>query len=303
MNVLFIVNPVAGKGSSLNAIPVIKKYCDKLNIKYAIEKTQYAGHATKLSRKAEKLGYSTVVAVGGDGTLLEVANGLIGSSLALGVIPAGTGNDFARSIGVPSNIEKALDFIVKNRSIPIDVGKAGGLCFVNVASVGFDAEIVKDVKKIQKFIPGKLSYYISVFLKFFSYKFKNIQIELDGEKINSRILLLAIANGCYYGGGMNVNPNGHLKDGYLDVIVISSLPRYKIPLLFAKFAKGNYLHLPYVKTYRARNIKIYCNEKLPVNTDGDISMQTPVEFSILPLSLKVITNSKLCSQEVLNGSR
>lgn len=102
---------------------------------------------------------------------------------------------------------------------------------------------------------------------------------------------------------MKVNPNGLLEDGYLDVIVISSLPRYKIPLLLAKFAKGSYLDLPYVKTYRARNIKIYCNEKLLVNTDGDITTQTPVEFSILPLSLKVIKNLNLYSQEVLDGSR
>jgi len=302
MSLFFIVNPVAGKGSSLNAIPLIKRYCDKLNINYAIEKTRYAGHATKLSRKAIKLGFDTVVAVGGDGTLLEVANGLVGSSTALGVIPTGTGNDFARSIGVPPSIEESLDFLLKNGSRPVDVGKAGDIYFINVASIGFDAEIVKDVKKIQRFIPGKLSYYISVFLKFFSYKFKDVQIELDGKKINSKILLIAIANGCYYGGGMNVNPNGLLEDGYFDVIVISSLPRYKIPLLLAKFVKGDYLHFPYVKTYKARRIKIYCNENLAINTDGDITTQTPVEFSILPLSLKVIKNSNIASQEVLDGS-
>lgn len=174
MSFFFIVNPIAGKGASLNAIPVIKRYCDKLKIKYTIEKTKYAGHATKLSREAVKLGFRTVVAVGGDGTLLEVANGLIGSSIALGVIPAGTGNDFARSIGIPQAVEEALEYITKNGSALIDVGQAGNICFVNVASVGFDAEIVKDVKKIRKFIPGKLSYYLSVFLKFFSYKFKNI---------------------------------------------------------------------------------------------------------------------------------
>jgi len=288
MNLLFIVNPVAGKGSTLKVIPKIERYCKQRNIEYKIEKTRYAGHATKLARDATISGFNVVVAVGGDGTVLEVANGLLGSHIPLAVLPAGTGNDFARSIGVPPTIEEALNFIIRNQGKPIDVGKIGNICFLNVASVGFDAEIARDVVKLRKYVPGKISYYLSVLLKFFSYKFKNVEVEIDGKKMNLKILLLAVANGCYYGGGMNVNPNGILEDGYLDVIIISSLPRYKIPLLLSKFAKGTYQNLPYIKTFKAQNIKIYNNEKLPVNTDGDIIMQTPAELSILPLHLTVI---------------
>lgn len=290
MNLFFIVNPIAGKGSSLKAIPRIERYCEKQNIKFQIIKTQYAGHATKLAREASTLGYDLVIAVGGDGTLLEVANGLLGSPVPLGVIPSGTGNDFARSIGVPSNVEQALDYITTNQSTPIDVGKIGDICFINVASVGFDAEIAKDVIKLRKFMPGKISYYITTLLKVFSYRFKNVQIEVDGNKMDFNILLIAIANGCYYGGGMKVNPNGHIEDGYLDIIVITALPRFKIPLLFSKFIKGDYLKLPYVKIYKARKVKIHSEKTLPVNTDGDIKAQTPSEFSISPLALNVIKN-------------
>jgi len=290
MNLFFIVNPIAGKGSSLKVIPKIENYCKRQKINFQIKKTQYAGHATKLAREASNLGYDSIIAVGGDGTLLEVANGLLGSSVPLGIIPSGTGNDFARTIGIPENVEKALDCITENQSTRIDVGKIGDVCFINVASVGFDAEIARDVIKLQKYMPGKISYYIAALLKVFTYRFKNVQIEIDGEKMNFKILLIAIANGCYYGGGMKVNPNGHIEDGYLDIIVITALPRFKIPLLFSKFIKGDYLKLPYVKIYKARKVKIHSEKTLPVNTDGDIKAQTPSEFSISPLALNVIKN-------------
>ena len=292
MNLLFIVNPAAGYGenSAINSIDLIKEFCTSRNIDYKIDKTSYKGHATLLARQAVKseIKYDAVVSVGGDGTLLEVANGLMGSDILLGILPAGTGNDFARALGIPSTIKESLGFLAKKKSRLVDVGKLENIFFVNVASVGFDAEIIRDILKFKKFIPGRASYYIAALLKFFTFKFKEITINIDDEKINTKILLVAIANGTHYGGGMNVNPNGKLEDGYLDVIVVNSLPRYKIPFLMIKFIKGTYQDLPYVKTYKCREISIDSMEKLVINADGDILGNTPVKFSIKPLSLNVI---------------
>ncbi|NLY61775.1 MAG: hypothetical protein GX054_09775, partial [Clostridiales bacterium] len=122
------------------------------------------------------------------------------------------------------------------------------------------------------------------------FRFKDITIHLDDQVIKTKILLVAIANGTHYGGGMMVNPKGDLEDGYLDVIVVSSLPRYKIPLLLHRFVKGSYLDLPYVKTYRCKEISIESNDDLVINADGDLYGTTPAKFTVKPLSLNVIGN-------------
>ena len=294
MNLFFIVNPTAGSGknSAINSIELIKDFCVSKDLNYKIEKTRYKGHATLLARQAvtSQAKYDAVISVGGDGTLLEVANGLMGSELLLGILPAGTGNDFARSIGIPSNVKEALSSLSKSKSRLIDVGKLGNLFFVNVASIGFDAEIIRDIFKFRRFIPGKASYYIAALVKFFTFKFKDIAINMDGQKMDSKILLVAIANGTHYGGGMKVNPNGNLGDGYLDVIVVSSLPRYKIPLLMHKFIKGTYQDLPYVSTYRCKDVSIYSQDALVINADGDIFGTTPAKFTVKPLALNIIAN-------------
>lgn len=292
MNLLFIVNPAAGRGknAAINSISLIESFCKGRGINYVIEKTSYKGHATLLARHAatSKTKVDAVISVGGDGTLLEVVNGLVGSNMLLGVLPAGTGNDFARAIGIPANVKEALKSIVKKKIKLIDVGKLGDVFFTNVASVGFDAEIVRDIIKYKKFIPGKASYLVAALIKFFTFKFKHISVNIDGKEMKSKILLVAIANGTHYGGGMKVNPHGDIDDGYLDVIMINHVPRYKIPLLMAKFAKGDYTHLPFVKTYRCKEITINSQDNLVINADGDIFGSTPATFSVKPLSLNVI---------------
>lgn len=294
MKLLFIVNPIAGHGknSAINSIDTIKRYCEDKGVDFEIVKTSHRGHATTLAREAVESGlaYDAIVSVGGDGTLLEVANGLIGSDISLGILPAGTGNDFYRTVGIPPTIEGALDSILNNKRQLIDVGRLNGTYFANVASIGFDAEVARDTLKLRKFIPGTAAYYIAAICKIFTYKFKDVIVNIDGTKINSKILLVAVANGQYYGGGMRVNPNGLLDDEYLDVIVIGYTPRYKLPVSLIKFIKGTYQDLPFVKTFKCKSISIECADDLIINADGEILKRKPIVFNIKPLSLYIISN-------------
>ena len=149
-----------------------------------------------------------------------------------------------------------------------------------MASVGFDAEIARDIDKIKRWFPGKSAYYLSALLKFFTYRNKHVYLEIDDKEYETIILLLAIANGTHYGGGMYVNPEGSIDDGYIDVILIKPVPRYKFLFLFPKFIKGQHLDLPYVTTFKCRSINIKSNDALPINGDGDIIATTPVRFSV-----------------------
>ncbi|HHY83301.1 MAG TPA: diacylglycerol kinase family lipid kinase [Clostridiales bacterium] len=291
MKLLFIINPVAGKGKTRDAIPIIEKFCTARNIEYAIHETNAAGEATQVVRDT-CTGYSAVIAAGGDGTVLEVTNGLSGTDIPLGILPLGSGNDFARALNMPigfSNVERALNIIADKPAFPVDLAKFNGRVFLNIASIGFDAEIVRDLHKIKRFIKGKSAYLVSVFVKFLTYKPKKVEYVIDGSKVVENTFLAAICNGVCYGGGMKVNPNGSITDGFLDVIHIEPVPRYKIPFLLVKFIKGEHLSLPVVKTYRCKEIQIHSND-LVVNVDGECAMTTPVTIRLAPLSLNVIGN-------------
>jgi diacylglycerol kinase (ATP) len=287
MKLLFVVNPIAGNGAPLEAIPLIEQYCTEHNIHYEIRKTEYKGHGTILARNSIPLAYQGIVAVGGDGTILEVANGLIGSPVPLGILPMGTGNDLSRALNIPSDINSALSIITSNHPVSIDAIAYENGYFFNVASIGFDAEIIRDITKVQRWVPGKAAYYISVFLKFISYKCKKVSLKIDDISFKSKIFLIAIANGTHYGGGMNVNPTGSLCDGYIDVILIRPVPRFKIPFLLWKFVAGKHMDLPYVSAYKCKNIQIQSDRKLIINGDGDIIASTPVNFSVHKQSIFV----------------
>ncbi|NLJ41305.1 MAG: diacylglycerol kinase family lipid kinase [Clostridiales bacterium] len=292
MNLCFIVNPIAGKGKNpaINAIPVIEKYCRDRGINFKIKKTSYKGHAIVLAQEASSLKskYDAIISVGGDGTFLEIVNGLQNTEIPLGIIPSGSGNDFVRSIGVPRDIEAALDIIVEKKTRIVDIGHFNNIFFANVASVGFDAEIARDVGKFRKLFPGGAAYYVAALTKFFTYKFKSTTLTIDGEKHQFRILLAAIANGNYYGGGMKVNPQGDLNDGYLDIIVITAIPRYKVPLIMTQFVKGTYQKLPFVKTFRCKEISIESPDELIINADGEVFSDVPLAFNVEASALNVI---------------
>jgi len=285
---LFIVNPAAGKGAALGAVPSITQFCKQYGFKYEITKTQYKGHATALAKSAISLPYDVVVAVGGDGTVMEVANGLVGSLTPLGILPMGTGNDLSKSLNIPLKIDPALSVIARGKPKYMDAVSYGNGYFFNVASIGFDAEIARDIQKVKRWVSGKAAYYLAAFLKFITYKHKDVILEIDNAKISTRILLFAIANGTHYGGGMKVNPNGSIDDGYMEAILITPVPRFKFPFLFWKFVSGKYLDLPYVKAYRCKNVKIHSNGSLPVNGDGDIIATTPIQFSVVNRGILVL---------------
>ena len=148
---IFIVNPRAGGGKAERAIPLIKKTMEEVDIEYDIIKTKGPKNAIDISEKSIKEGYMTIVAVGGDGTINEVATGIYrcGKGI-LGIIPRGTGNDLARTLGIPSDINRAMEIIIKGEKKKVDIGFVNSNLFLNIASIGFDAEVVKNAQNIKK---------------------------------------------------------------------------------------------------------------------------------------------------------
>ena len=196
MTHVFIVNPFAGGGKSLKILNKIKEVCNKENIDYIVRFTKAPNDATKIAREYENLG-GIIYSVGGDGTMNEVLNGIVGSKNLFGILPAGSGNDFHRVL-------MAMDEI----SPTIDIGKINDRYFINIACIGIDADVANNVTLMKKTkIPPSQIYNISILYTFFKYKYKNLEFNLNNSQIKDKFTLLAICNGKYYGGGYKIAPN------------------------------------------------------------------------------------------------
>lgn len=284
---VFILNPQAGFKKTAQMKELIQKTFGKLA---EIRLTERAGHATEIAKEYVN---SIIYAVGGDGTANEVMCGTVGSSNTLCVIPQGSGNDFVRSLYTkitkkhdPKTILKCVkDFCKRN----IDCGKANGSFFMNIASVGFDAEVVRNSEKF-KDKPGlrKISYILSMLYTIFSFHGVDLEGEIDGVPFKQKSLLFCIANGKYYGGGIKIAPEAVIDDGKLDAYLIESVPAWLFLSILPLLAMGKHTKLKFVKHVRAEKIVIR-GKDLTLNLDGELSPAPEARFEVLPRGLSVLS--------------
>lgn len=293
MNHLFIINPAAGKGKTLKLIPEIEKIFKERKEKCLVEITKEAGHATEIARKYSSSKNYRIYSVGGDGTLNEVLNGMINSSCSLAVIPSGSGNDFIKSIYKYTKKEKIEDILIKminGEEKHIDLGIVNNRYFLNIASVGFDAEVVYNSIKLKKvpFISGKLAYILGIIITVFKYNSLKLNIEIDDKRHTIESLLVAVANGRYYGGGINVAPEAQLDDGLFNICAIDKVSKLKILALFPKVIKGTHSEIKEVSFYSGKNIKIESNKDISFNIDGEITRGKKADFKIINNGIKIV---------------
>lgn len=293
MKILFIVNPVAGKGRALKAIPIIKELMNKESLSYKIVETTRPKEAIDIAYNGIQQGFEIITAVGGDGTVNEVAQGIMKSGKGcLGIIPAGTGNDLARSLDIPIDIKESIKCIIKGKHKGIDVGEVNGRYFFNVASIGFDSEIVKNTNNIKKYLKGKFAYTVGLLKTLISYKSKQMEIELDNKKIEMKTLLLAVANGKYYGGGMKISPMAVIDDDYFHTCVIKDISKLKLFFIFPSVFKGNHTrYKDYVSFYKSRIVKVKTLDRVYLNIDGELfKVDDEVVFRISERKINIISN-------------
>jgi len=291
MEHLFIINPVAGKGKALTFINEIKNLFVNSEKKYTIKITEKPGHATEIVKEYTKKGSLRVYSVGGDGTLNEVVNGMVGSNSSLAIIPAGSGNDFIKSI-VGNNFDPK-DILIRtvNGKVRLaDLAKVNEKYFINISSVGFDAEVVYNTNKIKKLpgISGKLAYILGVIITLFKYNNNYLKVDIDGHCIETKSLLTAVANGRYYGGGMLPTPNAVIDDGQFDICLISEVNRFRIFRFFPRFIKGLHGNLKEVSFYKGKKVTIECDRDLPINIDGEINKVKKASFEIIPKGISIV---------------
>ena len=290
MEHLFIINPEAGKGRSLEYIERIKNYFKDVNEPYYIEVTQYPGHATEVVKSYTSSKNYRVYAVGGDGTLNEVLNGIVGTGSVLAVIPCGSGNDFVKNLIGEESIEDIFISTLRGKEKYIDLGKINNRYFINISSVGFDSEVVYSANTFKKlkYVTGSTAYILGIIATLFKFKFIKTTITIDGVKLNKEILLAAIANGKCYGGGVKISPKSDISDGIFDLCVVDKVSKLKIFLLFPKAIKGKHESIKQVSFYSGRNISISSSEEFVLNIDGELLKEKEVNCQLIRKGIRIL---------------
>jgi diacylglycerol kinase (ATP) len=283
----FILNPAAANGKCDAMYPKLEQMCLEAGIAYEIARTEKRGQAQLIAREAAE-NFTYVVAVGGDGTIHEVVNGLIPGAAKLGILPVGTGNDLIRGLGIPNHFERAFHIVVRGDTRFIDVGKMGDLYFHNGIGVGFDAWVAYETLQKQ-FFRGKLKYLAGIFKTLYKYNPPEMTLMYDKTTIKNRYFMINIANGLYMGGGFKLTPFAEFDDGELDLNIVINLTKLKVFKNFIGVFSGKHTSMPEVTQVKARKITISSDLPFAAQADGEfISADLKkVEVTIIPRALEI----------------
>lgn len=303
-----ILNPTAGNGNGLNAIPEIEKLLNQHNLSFDLVRTERVGHGIELTRQAVKDGYKAIISAGGDGTVNEVINGLMlcqqeGLSIPpLAVFSVGRGNDFAGSMGIPSDLEGGIQALIDDHRRTIDIGKVtGGIYpqgrfFGNCVGIGFDAITTIEVHKLPRW-GGFLGFLVAVLKTVFLYNKAPMATTVYDEKtLTQRSLMISIMNGRRLGGNFLLAPNSEPDDGLFNLCIAEQMSSLAVIRMIPHFIRGDQATQPTIKTGQAAHITITgVDGPLPAQTDGEIICVdgTHLEIEVLPRQLEII-----CTKQV-----
>lgn len=286
-HLVFIVNPKSGVERNKIIQNAIGTTLDHDQYTHEIVNTEYAKHGIELAKQAAQKGAFAVVAVGGDGSVNDIANGLDGTDTALAIIPKGSGNGTARTLGIPLDIHAALKVINKGNSIKMDIAFANDRLFISNAGVAFDALIAKKFAKSVR--RGMLMYSWLVTKYLWLYKNRTFDIVVDGKALKERAFIVCVCNMQQFGYNFKIAPEASWTDGLFDVIIIRRFPKILGGIVALRAMTGTITKSPYVKFMRAKEVTISNPILKLMQTDGDAHDCEPtIHFKLKPAAQKVI---------------
>lgn len=322
---LVVVNPMAGSGKCENDWPTIRDLLVEAGFSFISVLTEHPFHAIEITRNmVNDLGFNKIIAVGGDGTLNEVVNGIFQQTrfattdIMLGMITVGTGNDWGRMYSFPMKYKKAIKILSKQRTFLQDVGKVKyrhdtedkSRYFINIAGMGYDALVAKktnDMKARGK--GGVMAYLYNLVTGLFQYENVQLSIIVDGnEVVNDKVFSMNIGICRYNGGGMMQVPGAIPDDGLFDITVIRKTTKWRVVKNIKNLYDGSFINLPEVDTFRGKTVSITSTPRhsILIETDGESLGVSPLDFNIVPRAIKLIVRKKALrefgSDQAINGN-
>lgn len=293
-SILFIVNPISGAGHKEGIEQLIETKLDKSVYNAQVVFTEYAGHAAELAAEAVNRNIDIVAAVGGDGTVNEVARSLVHTHTALAILPSGSGNGLARHLQIPMDLEEAINIINKERIHTLDYGRINGLPFFCTCGMGFDAFLSQKFAEAGK---RGLSTYIEKALtdglmyKPETYTITSIDTDGNATEISNKAFLITCANATQFGNNAMIAPQASMKDGLLDVIIIEPFTLFEAPIISYQLFSGTLPSNSRVKNFRARSLTIKRNASGPVHCDGDPFITgEEINVEVIAQNFRVVVN-------------
>lgn len=282
--ILFIINPKSGGKSNAGVEKTIKKRFPRAELVF----TQRGGHATELAKEAAQNDYAAVIAVGGDGTLNEVAKALVHTNTSFGIVPRGSGNGFAREIAMPINTEKALEKLADTEPVLCDAAEINGEVFLNVAGVGIEADIAHAFAVFGT--RGMLPYVWIAAKKFFTFKPKKLLVEYDGQTKETAPLTLVFANGRQYGNNFRIAPKAILTDNMLDMIELPNKNFLRLLIALPSFFSAKFRPFDPTLTTKIKTAKVTCAGPVIYHIDGEpkVCESGVLDIRVLPNAIKVL---------------
>jgi YegS/Rv2252/BmrU family lipid kinase len=287
-NFKFIVNPAAARGKADKIGYKLNELCAAKGLDFDLEFTKKRGQATDLAHEAANK-YECIVAVGGDGTVNEIVNGIVGKKVKLGIIPVGSGNDFVKALNIPLKLNAALDTLVALKTRFVDVGKAGTVYFHNGLGIGFDAWVVEESFKVKK-LRGNAIYLYSVLRTIYGYRAPYMHCCYDNHTREEKLFMISVGNGTSMGGGFKLTPFAQLDDGLLDLTIIKDLTKWEIYQNLISVYFGKHTQMPQVTVGRTKKLEIESEEGFAAHVDGELLSLNikSLEITIVPKSLEIV---------------
>ncbi len=286
MKYIFIINPASGK---TNYDKIKHNIMDNLkNENYEIYETNAPKEATEIASKFKSEENTVVYSVGGDGTLNEVVNGIAEGKCKLGIIPTGSGNDFYRTL---KETNKEI--------IRVDLGKVNDRYFINIASVGMDAETCNNANRIKSKIKLRASYYLALIHTFLTFKSKSLKLKIDKNVYAGDYIIVAICNGKFYGGGFKIAPVATFDDNLFDIYLVSKANRFKLIKILMALLKSEHEKYPEVRKYTGKKINIKSDSNLIVNIDGEITISKNINIEMIEDALFIYNDAGLV-EKIMN---
>ncbi|MBQ5402889.1 MAG: diacylglycerol kinase family lipid kinase [Bacteroidales bacterium] len=278
IKILFIINPISGIGKQRKIEGLIEKNLNKEKFDYQIRYTQYAGHATKIAE--ESIGvFDVVTAVGGDGSINEIAKKLAGTETALAIIPCGSGNGLARALGIPVMPNLAIKYLNKAEFKMIDTCEVNKKFFLSLAGAGYDSQVARRYQYLEG--RGFKTYFKAILGSFFNYKPLEYTLNIDGKILVRKALLVTVCNSSQYGYGFKISPNAELDDGLMDVVIVKKPQLWRVPFVLLNVMLGRAHKSKCFEIIQCRKIELMGNKKGWVNLDGEtLKLDKSLEFEV-----------------------
>jgi diacylglycerol kinase (ATP) len=289
--IALVVRPPAEE-ARLNELRASVRALRRAGHRVVVRLTFEAGDARRYARGAARAGCDCVVAVGGDGTINGVVNGLVaaGGDAALGIVPLGTANDFARGLGLPERVGDALCVATQGSRVSVDVARVNRRCFINVSTGGFGANATRAASRGIKRVLGPLSYLFTGMRRLLEYRAREGRFVVDGRTVHEGgFAFFAVGNARQTGGGTTIAPRAEIGDGLLDVVLVGAVSRLDLVSLLPDLRAGTHLESPQVHYFRARTFRVEPRDCVAVNADGElVAGTTRYDYDILERGLKLM---------------